>query len=73
MLLKKTTFMINVLKIFRLIKLSFLLLFFNELLNLSKKQFFVAFTHQIRVLEMSFHGVPNAIFQRVVWTSFQRV
>ena len=37
--------MIDILKIFKLRELSFLLLFFNELLNLSKKKFFVVFTH----------------------------
>ena len=47
MLLNKTILIIDILKIFRLRELSFLLLFLNELLNLSKKQFFVAFTHQI--------------------------
>ena len=73
MLLKTTTWMIDS-EIFHIERVEFSpLVFFNELLNLSKKHFFVAFTHQIRVLETSFHRGPEARFQRVLWTSFQRV
>ena len=72
-MLLKTTSMIDS-EIFQIERVEFSpFVFFNELLNLSKKHFFVAFTHKIRVLETSFHRGLEVRFQRVLCTSFQPV